>query len=110
MKGAVDADGGVGNSGHVVKALSLGASCVRMDELTRAFGTFVRGGTQVEPVYVSRVVDKTGMTVLDQRHPTDPALTPARRLERLTASVLTPRQPARPCAGHGLAAAPLGQA
>ncbi|MEX1368036.1 MAG: PBP1A family penicillin-binding protein, partial [Nannocystaceae bacterium] len=65
------------------KALSLGASCVQMDELTRAFGVFARGGTSWEPRYVRRVTDKRGVVVLDHRHPYDEAMDVAGRIDAM---------------------------
>lgn len=65
------------------KALSLGASCVRMDELTRAFGVFVRGGTSWEPRYVRRVTNRRGEVVLDHRHPWDGAMDLAGRIDAM---------------------------
>ena len=65
------------------KALSLGASCVKMDELSRAFGTFIRQGRSFEPVYVRRIVNKRGEVVHDQRHPTDGAMDVAGRLDAM---------------------------
>ncbi len=65
------------------KALSLGASCVRMDELTRAFGVFVREGRSWEPRYVRRVRNKRGEVVLDHRHPFDEAMDLAGRLDAM---------------------------
>ena len=56
------------------KALSLGASCVRTDELSRAFAIYVREGRSLEPHYVRRVVDKTGRVRIDRRHPLDGAV------------------------------------
>lgn len=67
------------------RALSLGASCVRIDELSRAFAIFVRGGAWVEPVAIRRVVDKRGEVLLDQRSPLDPSLDIAGRLDRMGA-------------------------
>ncbi|WP_266220967.1 penicillin-binding protein 1A [Paraliomyxa miuraensis] len=65
------------------RALSLGASCVRIDELTRAFGVFVRGGRSWQPHAIRRVVDKRGVVVLDQRHPWDEGMDVAGRLDAL---------------------------
>lgn len=65
------------------KALSLGASCVRMDELTRAFGIFARGGTSWALRTVRRVTDKRGVVVLDHRHPYDEAMDVAGRLDAM---------------------------
>ena len=65
------------------KALSLGASCVHSDELVRAFGIYVREGRWVDPVYITRVVDKLGRVRIDRRHPSDPAMDVAGRIDRM---------------------------
>ena len=65
------------------RALSLGASCVHVDELTRAFAIFVRGGTWVEPVYVRRIIDKRGEVLVDNRSFDDPVVDIAGRLDRI---------------------------
>ena len=67
------------------KALSLGASCVHTDELSRAFAVYARGGRWVEPATVRRIVDKRGRTVVDHRHPSDGALDVAGRIDRMGA-------------------------
>ncbi len=72
------------------RALSLGASCVRIEELTRAFAIFARGGTWVEPVYVRRIVDKTGATLVDNRAPNDPRMDVAGRIDRMGTLAHTP--------------------
>jgi penicillin-binding protein 1A len=65
------------------KALSLGASCVRMDELTHAFSIYVREGRSFTPTYARRVTDKNGHVVLDRRHPWDGAMDVAGRLDAM---------------------------
>lgn len=65
------------------KALSLGASCVHIDELTRAFGIFVREGRSWEPRYVRRVTNRRGQVVLDHRHPWDESIDVAGRLDAM---------------------------
>jgi len=65
------------------KALSLGASCVRMDELTRAFGIFARQGRSWQPRTMRRVIDKRGVVVLDHRHPFDEGMDVAGRLDAM---------------------------
>ncbi|MCH9688060.1 MAG: transglycosylase domain-containing protein, partial [Deltaproteobacteria bacterium] len=65
------------------KALSLGASCVQMDELSRAFGIFARGGLWWDPRFLRRVTDKRGQVVLDHRHPHDGAMDVAGRLDAM---------------------------
>jgi penicillin-binding protein 1A len=72
------------------KALSLGASCVRTDELTRAFGVFVRGGRWFEPIYVRRITNKRGEVVLDQRHPWDGAMDIAGRIDAVGRAAVEP--------------------
>ena len=72
------------------RALSLGASCVHTDELSRAFGIFARGGTWVDPVYVRRVTDKNGAVLVDNRAPDDPAVDVAGRLDRMAQLALDP--------------------
>ncbi|MCB9567708.1 MAG: PBP1A family penicillin-binding protein [Myxococcales bacterium] len=72
------------------RALSLGASCVRTDELSRAFGIYARGGTWVDPLYVRRITDKTGALVLDNRAPDDPVMDVAGRLDRMASVALDP--------------------
>jgi penicillin-binding protein 1A len=57
------------------RALSLGASCVHIDELSRAFSIWVRGGSWIDPVYVRRVVNKRGEVLVDHRAPTTPRST-----------------------------------
>jgi penicillin-binding protein 1A len=75
------------------RALSLGASCVRTDELSRAFAIYVRGGSWIDPIYMRRVIDKRGQLLLDQRHPLDPTLDIAGRLDRMgTIGLAGPKQ------------------
>jgi penicillin-binding protein 1A len=75
------------------RALSLGASCVHIDELSRAFAIFARGGSWVDPVYVRRVINKRGEVLLDQRSPMDPDVDVAGRLDRMGSLALKgPRQ------------------
>lgn len=72
------------------KALSLGASCVRMDEMSRAFGIYARQGLWWDPVYVRRVTDKRGTVLLDGRHPHDGAMDLAGRLDAMARLGLDP--------------------
>lgn len=67
------------------KGLSLGTSCVLIDELTGGFGVFARGGSRRDPSYVRRVVDKHGQLRLDARHPLDGAVDIAGRIDRMAA-------------------------
>jgi penicillin-binding protein 1A len=65
------------------KALSLGASCVHMDELSRAFAIFVREGRSFDPVYVRRIINKRDEVVVDHRYPTDGGIDVAGRLDAM---------------------------
>ncbi|NVB41436.1 PBP1A family penicillin-binding protein [Pseudenhygromyxa sp. WMMC2535] len=70
------------------KGLSLGASCVRIDELSAAFGVFARGGSLQRPLYIQRITDKRGVTRLDQRDPEAGAVDIAGRIDRMAARQL----------------------
>jgi len=72
------------------RALSLGASCTHVHELSRAFAIWVRGGSWIDPVFIRRVVNKRGEVLLDQRDPADPAVDIAGRLDRLGTLALRP--------------------
>ena len=67
------------------QALALGASCTRIDELTRAFTAFARNGSLQEPVYVRRVRDRAGNVVEDNTAVSDPMGPPNVRLDRMVA-------------------------
>jgi penicillin-binding protein 1A len=67
------------------QALALGASCTRMDELTRAFSAFARNGSLRNPVYVRRVRDRAGNVVEDNTAASDPMGPPDLRLDRMVA-------------------------
>ena len=69
---------------EAVRPLVLGSSCVIPIELARAFGVFASGGRRVEPVVVTRVLDR-GVVVFDRAAAEDAALAPDRRLDRLVA-------------------------
>jgi penicillin-binding protein 1A len=80
------------------KALALGASCTRLDELTRAFGIFARNGRALDWIYVRRIRDRRGAVLEDNTVAYDPMLAPRERLDRLaaTAGVAAPQAiPAR---------------
>lgn len=69
-----------------VRPLVLGASCVYPMELAGAFAVFARGGVAVEPVFVVRVI-RRGEVIVDHASPYDPHIDPARRMDRLVASI-----------------------
>ncbi|MBK6848979.1 MAG: transglycosylase domain-containing protein [Proteobacteria bacterium] len=68
------------------KGLALGASCVRIDELTRAFATFARGGTRRDLQYVRQLRDRRGLLLEDHTIVEDPWLSEGERLDRLWAT------------------------
>jgi penicillin-binding protein 1A len=67
------------------QALALGASCTRIDELTRAFSAFARNGSLEEPVTLRRVRDRAGQVVEDNTAVSDPMGPPDVRLDRMVA-------------------------
>lgn len=67
------------------QALALGASCTRIDELTRSFSVFARNGSMMDPVYIRRVRDRDGRLVEDNTAPSDPMGAPDERLDRMVA-------------------------
>jgi len=73
------------------QALALGASCSRIDEMTRAFSAFARNGVVVDPVMVRRVRDASGVLLEDNTSIGDPMGRPEDRLDQLVA--LTGRRP-----------------
>jgi penicillin-binding protein 1A len=75
------------------QALALGASCTRIDELTRAFSAFAKNGVIVDPVYIRRIRDRNGVALEDHSAPGDPFGTPAERLDRLVALAGTQVEP-----------------
>ncbi|MEZ4430708.1 MAG: PBP1A family penicillin-binding protein, partial [Nannocystaceae bacterium] len=72
------------------RALSLGASCVHIDELSRAFTIFLREGAWIEPIYVRRIIDKRGRVLVDDRHPEDPRMDVRGRIDRIGGFARTP--------------------
>ncbi len=80
------------------QALALGASCSRMDEMTRAFSAFARNGVLVDPVSIRRVRDRAGRILEDNSWVGDPMGRPDDRLDQLVlgagkqaAPVISPR-------------------
>jgi penicillin-binding protein 1A len=67
------------------QALALGASCTRIDELTRSFSAFAKNGVIVDPVYIRRIRERSGAVVEDHTAPGDPFGAPSERLDRLVA-------------------------
>ena len=75
------------------KALALGASCSKLDEMTRAFTLFARNGTwwprppdkAKDFIYVRRILDRTGNSVEDNTLPDDPQLATGDRFDRFAA-------------------------
>jgi penicillin-binding protein 1A len=67
------------------QALALGASCTRLEELTRAFSAFARNGSIMDPVYVRRIRDRDGRVLEDHTAVGDPMSPPDLRLDRMVA-------------------------
>ncbi len=79
------------------QALALGASCTRLDEMTRAFSAFARNGTTVDPVYIRRLRDRHGQIIEDKSALNDAMGAPGERLDRMVAlTAAQPRPPAIP--------------
>lgn len=68
------------------KALALGASCTRIDELSRAFAIFARNGRWVDPIYIRRIVDRDGRVLEDNSVWYDGLGAAGPRLDRLAAT------------------------
>ena len=66
-------------------SLALGASCVHMDDMTRAFAVFARNGRPQQPVMVRRVIDRKGHVLVDNTAWDDPWLDGDERLDRVGA-------------------------
>ncbi len=72
-------------------ALALGASCSKLDEMTRAFTVFARNGRwwprknghEKDWVFVRRIRDRTGNTVEDNTVAEDPQLGASDRYDRI---------------------------
>jgi penicillin-binding protein 1A len=76
------------------QALALGASCTRNDELTRAFSAFAREGKVIDPVYIRRVRDRTGVVIEDHSAVGDPFGSFGERLDRMVALAGVKQKPA----------------
>jgi penicillin-binding protein 1A len=68
-------------------SLALGASCVHIDDITRAFAVFARNGKPQEPITVKRVIDRRGRVVEDHSSWDDPWLDGDARLDRVAATM-----------------------
>ena len=78
---------------HADDALALGASCVRIDEISRAFALFATGGRPVESVGIKRVFDRSGRVLYDASAWDDPLLDGPSRLDRMVATAGRARRP-----------------
>src|SRR5439155_10529817 len=67
-------------------SLALGASCVHIDDITRAFAVFARNGKPIQPVLVRRVRDRAGRVVEDHTSYDDPMLAAGDKLDRVAAT------------------------
>lgn len=70
---------------HADDALALGASCVRIDEVSRSFALFARSGRPIDTVQVKRVLSRRGEVLIDNSAWDDPMLDGRGRLDRLVA-------------------------
>lgn len=75
------------------QALALGASCSRIDEMTRAFSVFANNGDLIDPVSVRRVRDRTGKILEDNTWVGDPMGRPEDRLDQIVALAGKVRKP-----------------
>ena len=80
------------------KALALGASCVKLDEISRAFAVFARNGKPLDTTYIRRILDRRGRVLEDHTRWYDPLLDGESRLDRVAdnfgvepAPVIAPR-------------------
>ncbi|HZS39363.1 MAG TPA: transglycosylase domain-containing protein, partial [Polyangia bacterium] len=67
-------------------SLALGASCVHIDDITRAFAVFARNGKPIQPVLVRRVRDRAGRVLEDHTSYDDPMLAAGDKLDRVAAT------------------------
>jgi penicillin-binding protein 1A len=74
-------------------SLALGASCVHIDEITRAFAVFARNGRPIQPVTVRRVLDRQGRVIEDHTHYADPWLSAGHKLDRVAATAASTPAP-----------------
>lgn len=78
---------------HADDALALGASCVRIDEISRAFALFATGGRPTDNISVKRVIDRGGRVLYDASAWDDPLLDGPSRIDRLVATAGRVRRP-----------------
>jgi len=78
---------------HADDALALGASCVRIDELSKSFALFGRAGRPIDLVTVKRVVSRTGEVLFDRSAWDDPLLDGKTRIERILAQAGRQKRP-----------------
>ncbi|MDB4968278.1 MAG: Peptidoglycan glycosyltransferase [Myxococcales bacterium] len=74
-------------------SLALGASCVHVDEMTKAFAVFAKNGRPIDPIFVRRVIDRRGQVVEDHSSWDDPWLEGDARLDRVAAVMGVERPP-----------------
>jgi penicillin-binding protein 1A len=67
-------------------SLALGASCVHMDEITRAFSVFAKNGRPSNAVTVRRIFDRQGRVIEDHTSYDDPWLDAGGKLDRIAAT------------------------
>lgn len=78
---------------HADDALALGASCVRVDEISRSFALFARSGRPVDTIAVKRVLSRKGEVLFDVSAWDDPLLDGRGRLDRMVAQAGRMKRP-----------------
>lgn len=81
---------------HADDALALGASCVRIDELSRAFALFAKSGRPTDTIAIKRVLSRRGEVLIDNSAWDDPLLDGRTRLDRMVAQAGRLRRPIIP--------------
>ncbi len=74
-------------------ALALGASCVKLNEITNAFSVFAKNGVSSNPITVKRVIDRQGHVIEDHTALDDPWISAGNKLDRIAAVALTESEP-----------------
>lgn len=69
---------------------AIGSSCVTPWELTNAYTTFARGGLRPEPVFIKRIVDRSGNVLESHAAANDPWQTQDEQLDSLYRQLLQP--------------------
>jgi penicillin-binding protein 1A len=74
------------------KSSALGSSCVKLWQISNAFGVYSQYGRKVTSVFIKRIVDRNGVLIEDHSAYYDPFLDPSSRIDRLVQRAFTPRE------------------